>query len=102
MKTAKGTVVPNRQIESFLHALAFILPYLIINLVFLTYPFIKGIWMSFHNWDLLKPRPTFIGASNYSRLFKDPSFWTSLIHTLEFTGMTVPLVTVIGLGLALL
>jgi multiple sugar transport system permease protein len=60
--------------------------------------------MSFHDWPLLgKPgtEPAFVGWGNYIDLFTDTFFWTSLLHTVEFTVMTVPLVTVTGLALAL-
>src|SRR4051812_14790430 len=90
------------QIKSFFLAMTFLLPFLIINFVFLICPFIKGIWMSFQHWDLLEPVPNFNGIRNYSRLIEDSYFWTSFLHTLEFIAITVPLITVLGLSLALL
>src|SRR3954451_19147066 len=102
MELGQSSAAQNKRRKSFFYAIPFILPYLVINLVFLTCPLFKGIWMSFHDWDLLKSRPVWIGIHNYFRLFEDPFFWTSLIHTLEFTALIVPLVTIMGLGLALL
>ncbi|MEO5970862.1 MAG: sugar ABC transporter permease [Bdellovibrionia bacterium] len=89
----------------FFQAMVFLCPFLLINLVFLIYPFIKGIWMSLHHWELLSTqgtKPTFIGLSNYAKLFSDPFFWSSLVHTLEFAAIAVPIITMIGLALALL
>ncbi len=44
---------------------------------------------------------TFIGAANYVSLLNDPAFWRSLMFTLLFVLVSVPLETVFGLGIAL-
>lgn len=43
-----------------------------------------------------------IGLANYSRLFSDSMFWTTLGNTVLFTVVTVYIELTIGLGLALL
>lgn len=91
--------------DSGLAGWAFLLPFLLFNIVFLIYPFFRGAWISLHHWDLLGvpsgKAPTWTGFSNYSRLLADPIFWISLGHTLEFCALSVPLITVIALLLAL-
>jgi multiple sugar transport system permease protein len=88
-----------------LYALAFLLPFLTVNLAFLIVPFARGLWISFHDWDLLGAAagraPHFIGLQNYSALLTDRLFWASLLHTAEFLVMAVPSITVAGLLLAL-
>jgi len=44
----------------------------------------------------------FVGLANYSKMWIDPLFWSSLRVTAQFTVMLVPLLYVTGLGLALL
>jgi multiple sugar transport system permease protein len=106
MHTHRRANHSNPRKRQLLQAILFLLPFLITHLVFLIFPFVKGIWMSFHHWELLNmPQGTgntFIGLNNYSRLWNDSYFWSSLLHTLEFTTMAVPTVTGMGLLLAVL
>ncbi|GAB3538006.1 sugar ABC transporter permease [Arthrobacter tecti] len=43
-----------------------------------------------------------IGFTNYLQLINDPVFWRSLLNTILFTAITVPLSMGLGLGLAVL
>lgn len=79
----------------------FIVPALILNLVFFIYPLINAFIMSFYKVPVLGDW-TFIGLSNYIRLFDDPLFFSSLFFTLKYILLiTIPLF-LLGLGLALL
>lgn len=70
----------------------FLAPYIIFVLVFLLHPMIKGLYISFHDWGVFGD-PEFIGFANYTKLFADDKFWSSLQHTLYFVLLsTVPLV----------
>ena len=44
----------------------------------------------------------FIGIENFINMFKDANFWTTLIVTLKFEMLTVPITFVVSLILALL
>ena len=44
----------------------------------------------------------FIGFANYTRLFNDPTVWDSLIVTVRFAAMVVPLTMIFALAVALL
>jgi ABC-type sugar transport system permease subunit len=48
-------------------ALLFILPSLIGFTIFYAVPAVRGLWISFTNWDLLRPAK-FIGIENYVKL----------------------------------
>jgi multiple sugar transport system permease protein len=78
----------------------FVAPYLIVFAVLLLYPLLCGIWLSLHKADLFGGSQ-YIGAENYSRLFRDPVFLKSVWNTCYFVVLTVPALTLIGLGLAL-
>ncbi|HVU10043.1 MAG TPA: sugar ABC transporter permease [Phototrophicaceae bacterium] len=81
--------------------LLFILPSLIGLLVFVFTPIATSFWLAFQNWNLLSP-PKFVGLDNFNALFADPEFWSALRYTLGFIFLYIPLVFVLGLGLALL
>lgn len=72
----------------------FLLPFLVLYLLFMLYPFFRGIYMSFFDWALLKGKE-FIGLDNYIKIFSDPEFYRSLWNTVKFVIFsTVPLVVV--------
>ena len=39
--------------------------------IFLCYPMLQTIYLSFFDWNLIKPTKTFVGFSNYLELFKN-------------------------------
>jgi multiple sugar transport system permease protein len=84
-----------------LQAYAFLLPSFIGLLIFLILPIIAVAVLSFFNWGLIA-QPTFIGLGNYSRLFGSSSFWHSLLLTLYYVLLNIPMQTVFALLLALL
>lgn len=79
----------------------FILPNLIGVLVFLAFPVVFSLYMSFHEWDVLT-EPKIIGLDNYRRLWsEDDLFWTGLWNSTYYVLLTVPASIIVGLGLAL-
>jgi multiple sugar transport system permease protein len=80
--------------------LLFIAPYLLVFTVLLIYPLFSGMWLSLHKADLFGGSK-FIGVENYSRLLRDAVFLRSVRNTCYFVLLTVPALTLIGLGLAL-
>ena len=80
--------------------LLFVAPYLLVFIVLLVYPLLSGIWLSLHKADLFGGSQ-FIGTENYARLLRDPVFLQSMRNTLWFVVLTVPALTLAGLGLAL-
>jgi multiple sugar transport system permease protein len=88
--------------SEWLAALLFLGPFLILYTLFLVYPLFRGIWISFHDWDLLDQNiRVWIGAENYRYMLEDPIFWRATLNTLYFVALTVPTMTVLALLLAL-
>ena len=80
--------------------LAFLLPSLI-GLALGTLGSIAAtIGISFTDWDLLTS-PTAAGLSNYAELPGDRLFMKSLVNTLAFAGLYVPLTVIISLWVAM-
>ena len=70
--------------------LGFVLPFLIAYTLFLLWPVLLGLRMSFYNWNLAGGGTTdFLGLGNYQELFADPNFWSSLGYTILFTSVVV-------------
>ena len=81
----------------------FVLPFLIAYTLFLLWPVLLGLRMSFYNWNLAGGGTTdFRGLGNYQELFGDSNFWSSLWHTILFTVLSTPVLVVLALALALL
>jgi multiple sugar transport system permease protein len=79
----------------------FAIPWFIGFGVFLAYPIFASVYFSFTEYSVLKP-PIWVGTDNYSTLIGDEVFWKTLVNTLLFAAMFVPLATVVAFGLALL
>lgn len=90
-----------RKIRKALPAYLFILPGVLLFLVWTLYPLIHSFVMSFAEWNLIKPS-RFIGLENYQRAFTDPVFWVAMRNTLQYALITVPGQMILGLGIALL
>ena len=79
----------------------FSLPFMIVFALFMIYPLIFGLYISFFKWDILGT-PSFLGLQNYADLLADEKFWSSLWHTVQFVLMTTPVLLVLGFLMALL
>jgi len=79
----------------------FVLPALIILVLFLFIPILLSFFISLTDWNIygLADRSVvgFVGLENYKNVFKDAIFWKSLWNTLIFTGAGVPLTILISL-----
>lgn len=79
---------------------AFVLPYVIFFLAFVAYPLLFSFFLIFHRWNIVSPME-WVGLKNFSRLFADPQFARSVVNTLVFLCIHIPLQIVIALVLAL-
>ncbi len=74
-------------------------PYLIHFIVFVAFPVGFSIYLTFNNWNIISPME-YTGLSNYKRLFQDAIFWKSLLNTLIFLVIHIPLQIIFALLLA--
>lgn len=84
-----------------LAAWIFITPALIGFILFYAVPAVRGVIISFTNWDLLRP-PRNVGFDNYQRLMQDSQFWGALGRTLYYVLLNIPFQTAFAIGLAVL
>jgi multiple sugar transport system permease protein len=78
----------------------FLLPSLLIFLLYRILPLAWNILLSFQAWSPLKPA-VFIGLENYEEMLTDEVFWQSLWNTV-FIILSAPVGIAMALGLALL
>ena len=81
--------------------LAFILPATIGLVAFYIWPLVRGIYLSFTEYNLLTPE-TFTGIDNYKRMVRDDTFWNAVRVTLEYVVINIGLQTLLALAIAVL
>lgn len=77
----------------------FLLPSLALLAVFVLWPMIYSIVLSFYDWSPLKGM-SFLGLDNYKELFTDKLWWKSIFNTLYYVVLNVPLIICASLALA--
>lgn len=67
----------------------------------LVVPFLRGIFLTFTNWDGFE-FDSFVGLDNYALSLQDEAFWSAMFMTFGYVGASLVLVNLVGFGLALL
>lgn len=62
----------------------FLVPSLIIFAVFMFYPLLYTIYLSFFGWNMVKPVKTFLGFDNYITVLTDPNTWKIFGNTIVY------------------
>lgn len=68
----------------------FLAPSLMLFGLFLFYPLVKSLYLSFHLTDPRGRVAEYVGIDNFTALFSSDAFWNSLMVTGMFTLLTVP------------
>lgn len=85
-----------------------LLPTVALLFAFTLYPLVQGLWMSLFRRGLVvveqvpESIPVFVGFDNYLQLMTDKDFVLSLLRTVVFVVVAVPLQLAAALGLAML
>lgn len=88
-----------RRHRGWLYPFLFLLPALVIFGTIIVASAVQSIWVSFYTWDGMGPK-AWAGLSNYTELFDDPQFYTSLKNNVIWVLMFL-LAPAIGLAIAL-
>ncbi|NUW36165.1 sugar ABC transporter permease [Nonomuraea sp. SMC257] len=80
-------------------AWVWVLPAVALLLVFVYYPIVDNLRLSFFSWNAFSPEPRFVGVDNYTEMFTDPVFWRALLNNVAYA--VVSLVFQAGLSLVL-
>lgn len=79
----------------------FLLPALVMVTIFLFYPILDTLRLSFSDFNLLK-QPEYIGFSNYKDILNDTLFWLALKNSLLYLIAVVPVLVIIPIFIAIL
>lgn len=84
-----------------LQYVSLVLPGMLIFTIGLIVPLVLGIYYSFTSWDGLTAEKTFVGFSNYLRMFKDSYAGSAWWFTIRFTVLNTIIQNIVALLLAL-
>jgi len=79
-----------------------IVPAVLVILLIGLYPLVKLVVTSFQDISMFGEDTSFQGFKNYARLFGDGRLWESILHTVLFTAIALPIELFLGYLLALL
>ena len=85
-----------RNLSTNLGPYMYILPAMLVILVFQLLPMFYALFLSLFRWDMISPS-RFVGLRNFAIIFQDSDFWLSLFNTSIFALGSI----VIGLGVSL-
>src|SRR3954447_7909853 len=83
-------------------AFLFLLPATIGFVVFYAYPALRGFYLSFTNFDLLRNDGDWVGFDNYRTLLGDTLFWNALWITFKYVVINIGIQTTLALAIAVL
>jgi len=75
-------------------------PSLLLLGVFILFPIVRSLYLSFFEWNLASNVRSYTGFGNYIEIFQDERFWNAMLRTFLYTGMYVPILLLVSLLLA--
>ncbi|MGJ9459109.1 carbohydrate ABC transporter permease [Oceanobacillus sp. CF4.6] len=95
-------VKKKQRTKSFLKGMLFLLPSIVLFGVFLFYPLLRTIYLSFFLTNASGETTVFVGWDNFINMFQSPIFLQSIKSTFLFVLYTVPVTIIISLFLAVI
>src|SRR6476661_5224257 len=82
--------------------LALMSPWILGFLIFIAYPLVMSVYLSFTHYDLLNP-PRWIGTANFRYMFgADNQIWPAIRNTLWIIAVGVPLQVLFAFGISVM
>ena len=81
--------------------LPFLLPALLLYVVFVLFPIVQAVRFSLFKWNGLTPLTDFVGLANYERALADPVFLGAISHNFLIIALSLIIQIPFALGLAL-
>ncbi|ABX31258.1 binding-protein-dependent transport systems inner membrane component [Petrotoga mobilis SJ95] len=91
----------SRKKQTYLIAFCFLVAPLVLLGIFSYYPIVRGITLSFADYNMLTGETKWVGLKNYRWLFNYKYFYISLANTLKYL-IVVPFIQFASMGLAVL
>ncbi|TAH53611.1 MAG: sugar ABC transporter permease [Chloroflexota bacterium] len=80
----------------------FLLPALAFLVVFIVWPILSSVELSFFEWNGLSANRTFVGLGNWSKLFGDGIFWRAFTNNIIIVVLSIAIQIPIAMALAVL
>jgi raffinose/stachyose/melibiose transport system permease protein len=80
----------------------FVAPALVMMAVFVVWPIVSAVRMSFYRWKGFGPMDDFVGLRNFNRVLTDDVFTHAVLHNFTIVILSVLVQLPLGLGIALL
>jgi raffinose/stachyose/melibiose transport system permease protein len=89
-------------LQRYLVAYLFILPVVLLYVIFVLRPTLQTFWLAFYKWNGISVDREWIGLANFQRLLTDPIFWQALQHSVVWAVIVVAFNLIVGLVAAAL
>ncbi|MFN8660504.1 MAG: sugar ABC transporter permease [Thermomicrobiales bacterium] len=89
-------------LQRYLVAYLFILPVVLLYVIFVLRPTVETFWLAFYKWNGISVDREWVGLGNFQRLLNDPIFWQALQHSVIWTIIVVAFNLIVGLVAAAL
>lgn len=100
--TRLETARHSKRVQQRLTPLLYVAPMLLLMALFVFYPLVSTLFISFFEWNLVNPKREFIGLGNYLELLRDSSFASLIGQTFLYMGLALIGNALLPVGLALL
>jgi len=95
-------VKKKQRLKSFVKGMLFLLPSIVLFSIFLFYPLLRTIYLSFFLTNAAGETTVFVGWDNFTNMFTSEIFLQSIQSTFLFVLYTVPMTIIISLFLAII
>lgn len=93
----------SRYRKAYLRSMLYVLPGVILTVIFVIYPVINTAWLSFNEWNGIGTSAVkWVGLDNYIKTFTSAKFWNSMLNALYFMIGGFVILMPIAFGMALL
>ncbi len=95
-----NSVKKKRIIRKNMWCWVFMLPTLLLYILFQGYPIITSAWYSMLDWSGMTMNATFVGLQNFKELLADPLFRNSVANSFKYMIFSVPIQLILSLVIA--
>lgn len=92
----------NRRVRDRITIIVFLLPALILFLIFVIYPIFRSLYFSTFDWNGLGPATDFIGLDNFKRILTDKIFQKAVINNFLIAFLSLIVQLPVSLAIAIM
>jgi len=90
-----------KQVKKNSWSYLFLLPMLVLVGLFVIYPLVASIQITFYDWNGIGKPTRYVGLQHFLTVARDPLFWSAFRHTFTYALVLVPIQLTLALILAL-